>query len=80
MQSVGVERPDLAAEDAPANPGWAHRIVLPRFLRKPVRMLLKMQPPRYFGLKGMGVLFGLTAFAGVVIGGHSTTVVAAPRV
>jgi len=77
LQSVGVDRPDLEAEDAPANPGWAYRIVLPRFLRRPVRALLKLQPPRYFGLKGLAALFGLTAVAGVVIGGHSTAVVAA---
>jgi cell division protein FtsQ len=55
------------------------RIVLPRFLRRPVRVLRRLDwrlPPR-IGLKSLAALFLATAVAGVVSGGHGTAVVSA---
>jgi cell division protein FtsQ len=59
--------------------GASRRIVLPRFLRRPARALrrLRWMPPRHAGLKGAVLLFLATGIAGVVAGGHGTTVVAA---
>lgn len=47
-------------------------IVLPRFLRKPFRMMsrLEWRLPRHAGLKGMAALFVLTAIGGTVLGDH----------
>jgi cell division protein FtsQ len=55
----------------------SHHVVLPRFLRRPVRILRRMEwkPPRHFGTKGLVALFLTTAVTGVVIGGHGMTVV-----
>jgi cell division protein FtsQ len=55
----------------------ANRLVLPHFLRRPLRTLLKLRLPRHLGLKGMLALFVLTAAAGTLIGGHSMAVVSA---
>jgi cell division protein FtsQ len=54
-------------------------IVLPRILRRPARMLEKIdwKPPRYAGAASVMVLFAATLIAGVIAGGHATTVVAA---
>jgi len=55
------------------------RVVLPRFLRKPARMLSRadFKAPRHAGLKGAAFLFLSTAAAGVFIGGHGMTIVSA---
>ncbi|MEX0851801.1 MAG: cell division protein FtsQ/DivIB [Bauldia sp.] len=54
-------------------------IVLPRFLRRPARMVEKLdwRLPRHLGLKGVVVLFLATAVAGILLGGHGLTVVSA---
>jgi cell division protein FtsQ len=53
--------------------------VLPRFLRRPVRALSRMewQTPRHFGLKAMAGLFLATATTGMVLGDHTWTVISA---
>jgi cell division protein FtsQ len=53
----------------------ARRLVLPRFLRRPLRTLLKLHLPHHIGLKGMAALFAVTAIAGMLLGGHSLAVV-----
>ena len=78
MQSVGAESPHN--EDAvPIEAGASRRLVLPRLLRKPARMLLRKdwKLPRYVGLKAMAVFFLATAVAGTLIGGHVMTVISA---
>lgn len=47
-------------------------VVLPRFLRKPVRMMSRIEwrLPRHAGLKGMAALFIATAIGGSVLGDH----------
>lgn len=57
----------------------SRRLVLPRFLRKPARILSRIdwRVPRHAGLKGMAVLFGATALAGMLVGGHTVTVASA---
>jgi cell division protein FtsQ len=62
-----------------ATGGDSTRVVLPRFLRRPVRMLLRRRwrLPRAVGLKGALALFAATGVTGVLIGGHSMTVAAA---
>jgi len=79
LQSVGADLPEVEASEAGAVTGATQRLVLPRFLRKPARLLMKKEwrLPRYVGLKGMAALFIATATAGTLIGGHGTTVVAA---
>jgi cell division protein FtsQ len=54
-------------------------IVLPRFLRRPARLLhrLDLKMPRAFGLKALIALFIATAAAGTIIGGHGMTVASA---
>ncbi|MCB1489819.1 MAG: cell division protein FtsQ/DivIB [Bauldia sp.] len=65
--------------DWPAEARPAHRVVLPRFLRRPARILsrLDLKVPRHAGTKGMALLFAATAVTGMVIGGHTTTVISA---
>jgi cell division protein FtsQ len=48
------------------------RRVLPRFLRKPVRMLgrIEWHMPRHAGLKGLAALFLVTGIGGTVMGDH----------
>jgi cell division protein FtsQ len=55
------------------------RLVLPRLLRRPVRILSRMdwRSPRYLGLKAFGVLFLATAIAGMVLGDHTRAVASA---
>lgn len=76
MRSLGVElvRKWFAREDA----GEDTR-VLPRFLRRPARILSRIDwcTPRYFGIKGLAGFFAATAIAGMVIGGHTRSVVSA---
>ena len=78
MQSVKPETEgDMGDWAADARP--ARRLVLPRFLRRPARILsrLDLRTPRYAGTKGMALLFAATAATGMVVGGHTTTVVSA---
>jgi cell division protein FtsQ len=79
LQSVGAEPIAAEAEVLAIEETASRKLVLPRFLRKPVRALLRKdwKMPRAVGLKGMAVLFLSTAAAGVLIGGHSMTVAAA---
>lgn len=74
MRSLGVEffTKRFARESA----GEGGR-VLPPFLRRPVRILSRMdwRTPRCSGIKGLAMLFAATAVAGVVIGGHTRDVV-----
>lgn len=80
MRSIGIDvvrgwfaRGDVAGEGSR---------VLPPILRRPVRRLSRIEwrAPRYFGLKGSALLFLATATAGMVIGGHTQTVVSAVTV
>jgi len=54
-------------------------LVLPRFLRRPVRALRRadVRLPRYFGLKSISALFLTTAVVGVLVGGNGLTVLSA---
>jgi cell division protein FtsQ len=65
---------DASAEDVDSG-----GLVLPRFLRRPVRLFLRRQwrVPRHIGVKGAVALFLMTAVAGTLIGGHAGTVVSA---
>lgn len=73
MRAVGGKgrkgRQETAREAAPGR-------VLPRFLRRPARILAKMEwsLPEHVGLKASAALFALTAFAGIVLGGHIGTI------
>jgi len=62
-----------------AGAGDTARLVLPRFLRRPARALMRKnwKLPRAIGLKGTLLLFLTTGVAGVLLGGHATTVAAA---
>jgi cell division protein FtsQ len=52
-------------------------VVLPRPLRRPARTLerLNWRLPRHLGLMAVGVLFAVTAGAGIVMGGHGPAVI-----
>jgi cell division protein FtsQ len=65
--------------DQPLEAGASRKLVLPRLLRRPARMLLhkEWKLPGYAGLKAMAGLFLATAVAGMLIGGHTMTVVSA---
>ena len=78
MQSVGAGAIGNMAE-MPLEAEASRRLVLPRLLRKPARMLLHKdwKLPRYVGLKAMAAFFTVTAVAGTLIGGHTMTVVSA---
>ena len=78
MQSVATDNvhevdPEAVRERA------SRRLVLPRFLRRPVRVLRRMdlRLPRHLGLKAIAALFLATAVGGVVIGGHGMIVLSA---
>jgi cell division protein FtsQ len=55
----------------------SHHIVLPRFLRKPVRALRRVTLPRHLGTKSVIALFLATAVGGTVVGGHGMEVLSA---
>ncbi|MHA1548923.1 MAG: cell division protein FtsQ/DivIB [Alphaproteobacteria bacterium] len=59
--------------------GAGRRLVLPRILRRPARLIARRQwrLPRAAGTKGVVALFVATALTGVIAGGHATTVVSA---
>jgi cell division protein FtsQ len=77
VRPIGVEVFRRFFADVRASAGRG--IVLPRFLRRPFRALSRadLQTPRQAGLNGLLVLFGGTAIAGILYGGHATTVLAA---
>jgi cell division protein FtsQ len=79
VQSVTVDELETTAAAPRANAGFLHGVVLPRVLRRPVRVLSKFdwRMPRQFGLKGLISMFLATAVAGIVIGGHELTFVSA---
>ena len=66
-------------DDETVRASASHHVVLPRFLRRPVRVLRRLdwKLPRHFGAKGLVALFLTTAVSGVVSGGHGMTVVSA---
>ncbi len=72
MQPLGPMPDDLTAVDRPAPARSRTRIVLPRILRRPARMLGRVHwnVPHRAGLKGAALLVGLTVASGTVIGGH----------
>lgn len=80
MRSIGIDvvRGWFAHGDAA---GEGSR-VLPPILRRPVRLLSRIEwrAPRHLGLKGSAILFLATATAGMVLGGHTQTVVSAVTV
>jgi cell division protein FtsQ len=55
----------------------SHHVVLPRFLRRPVRVLRRAKLPRHLGTKSVAALFLATAIGGVFLGGHGMTVLSA---
>jgi len=78
LQSVGAAAfPELS--DQPLAAGASRRLVLPRLLRRPARLLLHKpwQLPRHIGLKAMLAFFVATGVGGTLIGGHTMTVVSA---
>ena len=82
MQSIAADGIDDATGASPAAARPRRRlagIVLPRFLRRPARMLEKAtwRVPRYVGTGGVALFYVATVLAGVVIGGHASDVVAA---
>jgi cell division protein FtsQ len=78
LQSVGAELLHANGGLAIAA-GASRKLVLPRFLRRPARLLLHKpwDLPRFVGIKAMAGLFAATALAGMLVGGHTTTVVSA---
>lgn len=74
-----VDTDEFESAEAAVRAGASRRLVLPRVLRRPVRALRRAEwtLPRHAGLKGLALLFAATGIAGVVAGGHGTTVVSA---
>lgn len=75
MRALGIETVRrLLAREAGGKPR-----VLPPMLRKPARLLSRMEwrSPRYAGIKGVGLLFLATAVTGMVAGNHTNTVLSA---
>ena len=74
-----TEGSGVGMSEWPESPAPDRRFVLPRFLRRPARMILKRADklPKHLGTKALFAFFGVTAIAGVVIGGHVTTVFSA---
>jgi len=79
VQSVaaGVLQQPGGGEPLAADP--SRKLVLPRFLRRPARLLLHKpwQLPRHIGLKAMIAFLLSTAAAGTLIGGHTMIVASA---
>ena len=73
MQTLGAQ------QAAGTGPIGRRRVVLPRFLRRPVRVLSRMEwaVPKRAGLKLTVALFTLTGATGMVIGGHTLAVASA---
>ena len=79
MQSLAGNIADGAVDAEAVRARAKHAVVLPRFLRRPVRAFRRIDwaLPRHFGLKGLIALFVGTAVAGVVIGGNGMNVLSA---
>ena len=79
MRSLGPEDLDIAEDAESVRLTASRRLVLPRFLRRPVRALRRTEwkMPRHAGLKAMAVLVLATSTAGIFAGGHGMTVVSA---
>jgi cell division protein FtsQ len=78
LQPVSTRVPETDSApvaDTPSRRAFA----LPPLLRRLARAIenFDWRPPRNIGLKGVGVLFAGTTIAGVVLGGHATTIVSA---
>lgn len=73
MQAVG------AGMDGEAGPVGRRRLVLPRVLRRPARMLkrLDLAVPKHAGLKLAAGFLALTGITGMVMGGHTLSVASA---
>jgi cell division protein FtsQ len=71
------DRIDLAATADTVRASARRRLVLPRVLRRPARVLRRLELPRHAGIKGVALLFLATGIAGVVSGGHGTIVLSA---
>lgn len=73
MQTVGA---GMAGEAAPAG---RRRVVLPRALRRPARILSRLdwEVPKHAGLKLAAGFVALTGVTGMVMGGHTLTVTSA---
>ena len=73
MQTVGA---GMAGEAAPAG---RRRLVLPRALRRPARILSRLDwdVPKHAGLKLAAGFLALTGVTGMVMGGHTLTVTSA---
>lgn len=73
MQTVGA---GMAGEAAPTG---RRRLVLPRALRRPARILSRLdwEVPKHAGLKLAAGLLALTGVTGMVMGGHTLTVTSA---
>lgn len=79
MQSLGTADWEVASAAETVRAAASRALVLPHFLRRPVRILRRVdwRLPRHFGLKSALALFLATAVAGVVAGGHAMTVASA---
>jgi cell division protein FtsQ len=79
VQSLGTADWEVAEAAESVRAAASRALVLPHFLRKPVRMLRRLdwQLPRHIGVKGALALFLATAVTGVVAGGNSMTVASA---
>ncbi|CAN5209733.1 cell division protein FtsQ/DivIB [soil metagenome] len=77
MQPVSTRVPETDTALAAAQSRRA--FMLPPLLRRLARAIenLRWRLPRNIGLKGVGLLFAGTTIAGVVLGGHITTIVSA---
>jgi cell division protein FtsQ len=73
VQTVGA---GMAGEAAPAG---RRRVVLPRVLRRPARILSRLhwEVPKHAGLKLAAGFVALTGVTGMVMGGHTLTVTSA---
>jgi len=78
VRSLGADGGEAAGQGR--GQGLLAGVVLPRFLRRPTRVLERLAarlPPRRAGTIGLVALFATTAVAGTLIGGHGITVVSA---
>lgn len=78
MRTIGTNRNGYAGADY-AEAEASRRVVLPRFLRRPVRALrrLEWQLPKRAGTKALAVFALATATTGILTGGHANTVASA---
>jgi cell division protein FtsQ len=79
LQSVADQSAGAATGDDASAGGSRYRLVLPKALRKPARLVNRLEThlPRHVGVKAATAFLLTTAIAGMLIGGHSVTVVSA---